>query len=99
MIFNEQYSKEEYEKKKEELALNTRSGVQDLKKKFEAFILDHPRKYMHGYSNDDVTGDYVANCRRCYDTFMSSECEDVHHAFGMWDCKDSQDYYYWGLHF
>src|SRR3989344_3877802 len=47
-IFNEQYSKEEYKKKLQEMNLGSHTNFEKLKKQAYAFWQTKPHKYMHG---------------------------------------------------
>jgi hypothetical protein len=58
-IFNEQYSKEEYEQKIREPGLNTWSGLQRTGKEAYSFWKKFPVKFMEGTKNDNVTGQYI----------------------------------------
>ena len=59
-IFNVKYSKEEYFAKLKELKLDTRSGIEKLKKEAELFWGKFPYRFYTGNSlNLNVTGDYI----------------------------------------
>jgi len=64
-IFNEPYTKEEYNKKLDGLL----KDFDGSKKKAMEVWLKYPVKYMHGFQNKDVTGDYIfnsADLRMCF---------------------------------
>ena len=98
-IFNEQYSKEDYFKKLEELKLNTRSGISMLKKEAEIFWDTLPyRSYNGDTFNLNVTGEYA---------FQSKNSKELYIAGGAENCKwcqfltfkptkDCVDYSGWG---
>lgn len=93
---NEPLSKEEFQKKYDELMAQGRPALEKLRKEFNELILKYPRLFMHGRQNENVLGDYVYNSKN------SINCFDVRH---VWDCKyciwlhnskNCYDYYAWG---
>jgi len=92
-IFNEKFSKEEYQKKIAEYKLDSHSAVQDFKKKSSEFWLKFPHKYMHGIKNLNSSGDYVSNSKFVKNSFIATESEYCKYC--MWmilggnkDCYD-----------
>lgn len=98
-ILNEKYSKEDYEAKVKELALDTFSGQEKFKQQAYEFWNSMPRREYTGNSlNVNVTGEY---------TFESKNSKDMYICAGAEDCKrcqfitvaparDCQDYSGWG---
>lgn len=76
-IFNEQYTKEEYEKKLAEMKLNTYSGLQKLQKEAREFWLKFPNKFMQGIKNENVTGEYINNSKNCHSCYLVREGKDL----------------------
>lgn len=74
-IFNEKFSKEDYQKKIAEFEVNSYAVVQDLKKKSSEFWLKFPNKYMHGVKNFNSSGDYVYNSKHVKNSFIVTESE------------------------
>jgi len=91
-IFNEQYTKEEYEKKRAEFRLDTHSGVEAFRKQFEAFILDKPRKYAEVSNIVNSTGNYMSNVKNNRSCFHAYDAEDNAYSTHVWrgakDCMD-----------
>ena len=86
-IFNEQYTKEEYEKKVKELMADRVSA----EKMFREFILKFPRKALQNINCENSRGDYLLNTRNCEDVFTAKECQDcqnVYLAEKAVDCVD-----------
>ena len=89
-IFNEEYSLEEYEKKKNEL----------FKKWFSSLINEYNKlvnksftRHMFWYSNENVSWDNIffsKNCNECYD---SNHLEDCKYIYTAMETKNSQDIY------
>lgn len=98
-IFNEQYTKAEYEDKLKELNLGKRSNIEALEKKFRDFILKFPHQFAHLVNSENVIGDYISNAKDCYHCFSIYENSEnlryVTHA--GWDLKDATDSYGVGL--
>jgi len=93
-IFNQQYSKEEYQKKIGEYQLGTRTGFAHALHEAESFIKTQPHIFAQIRKSQDVTGDDIHGCtnlENCYD--FNDGCENV--ANSMFaagrsvDCVDS----------
>lgn len=83
-IFNEQFTKEEYAKKKQDLEQN-RDG---LWKMFQEFCLKFPRKSQSIIASEACDGDYIINSKHCEDAFSVKECEDCFDVYLMERAKD-----------
>src|SRR3990167_11565610 len=55
-IWNEQYTKETYFEKLNELGLNTFSGIEKIKVEFETFRKKFPQKAVNSIKYEDVSG-------------------------------------------
>jgi hypothetical protein len=91
-ILNEQYSKEEYERKIKEYNLKSRKTIEELKKEFWQHIRqDAVHRQNYNVQEVNSTGNflnYSKNCRECY---FLEESENSRYIFrGGW-CKDSID--------
>ncbi len=96
-IFNEQYVKEEYEKKIKEFRTGFFSAVQEIKKKLQELYLRLPHKYFHGVHNNNVSGDYIYNSKNAHNVFEGDELENVRYSENLFQgTKDSYDYTNWG---
>lgn len=81
-IFNEQYTKEEYEKRLKELKLDTRDGILEMRKKFQDFKLKYPHKYAHILRSVNCTGDNITNAKNCVNCFdIVAGAEDLKNVF------------------
>lgn len=91
-IFNEQYSKEEYEEKVKSFRLDTHTGVEAFREAFAEFIKDKPRKYAEVYHTVNSTGNYMTNVKNNKECFHSYDAEEntycVHAWRGAKDCMD-----------
>ncbi|MBI2623185.1 MAG: hypothetical protein HYW65_01240 [Candidatus Liptonbacteria bacterium] len=91
-IWNEQYTKEEYEKKLNECALDTAEGVAAMREKFSAHTLKFPRKFAWVRNAAGSTGDDLDNVKNCKGCFTASEAENCRYSFFIpTQAKDSYD--------
>ena len=91
-IFNEAYSKEEYEKIKNELRLDTYSGLKIFREKYENFLKNQPRKFAEIIQAVDSTGSYMKNVKNCKSCFHCYEAEDNKYGVHIWrNAKDTMD--------
>lgn len=89
-INNKPVSKEEFEKFK--AAMRSHTYLMQLKEHFEQFKLQFPQKYIHGVNNENVTGDYLNNCKNSFQCFDSPNLWDCKYVFQAFDpLKDSMD--------
>ncbi len=75
-VENKQVSKEEFEKFR--AMLGSYSALQSAQQRFEKLKLEYPQKYLHGIQNENVTGDYLVNCKNAHLCFDSED---------LWDCR------------
>lgn len=97
-IFNQPYSKEEYEKKINEFNLMTETGLTEAKEKVYIHWLKYPTKYMHSRQNVNVSGDYIyesKNSLNCYRLRGGENCKFVQNILSS-PVKDSYDYSNYG---
>ena len=92
-IFNQQYTKEEYDNKKKEFDIKSFSKVEELRKRFDEHILQFPRKFAHIVRAINSTGDNLdgtKNCKECFDVLEGGEnCSNVWLAYSkLSDCHD-----------
>ena len=91
-IFNEQYDKESYKIKKEELQLSTREGIESLKNTFGKHTLNFPRKFTYSRSIVNSTGDDLEQVKNCIKCFSATGDENCRYSFfmpvGAKDCYD-----------
>ena len=83
-IFNQPYSKEEYEEKIKSYRLDTYSGVETFKKEFTDFIKDKPRKFAEIFNAVNSTGNYMMNVKNNRYCFHSYEAEDNAYSVHVW---------------
>jgi len=91
-VFNEQKSKEEYERFLANARLDTNYGVETLRQQFDKFKLTQPHKYAKITNAEGCTGNYIRrakNCKQCFDCY---EAEDNKYGVHVWrEAKDCMD--------
>mgnify|MGYP001604330363 CR=1 FL=1 len=91
-IFNKPYSKEEYEKELQNFRLDTNSGVEAFREKFEKFLKTQPRKYAEIVQAPNSSGNYIKNAKNCKSCFHCYEAEDCKYNVHVWrNAKDCMD--------
>jgi len=92
-IENVQYKKEEYLKKKNELALNTRNGIEEAKSKFKELWRGALHRDLKLINTVNVIGDNVANSHNCFNVFdLDGDFQNVKYAnWGSRGCSDAYD--------
>lgn len=84
-IFNEQYSREDFFKKK------ARLGQEKIQSRFDELKLKVPRVFALQIGSENSTGDNVLNSKNAYSCFDIVECEDVGYLAECKKVKDSFD--------
>jgi len=98
-IFNKPHTKEEYEEKKRELNLDSRSNLEDVREKSRKIWLSMPVKHINGSHNSAVSGDYIYNSKNVYKTYIARNCEDCKYLQNVHlnpGARDSMDYSFFG---
>lgn len=97
-IFNEPYSKEEYERKIKEFKPGSFSVLTKLREEMYSFWKKFPQKFMHGFHNVNSSGDYVYECKNAHYMYEARYVEDG--KFCQWmtlkPVKDVYDHTEWG---
>ena len=96
-IFNEQYSKEEYENKFKEIYDGSFSNIQEILKKIKDFQISFPVQYIHGNRNKNVIGDYIYASNDALECFVIHNVDNAHFSQFVRHSKDIYDFTNWGL--
>lgn len=92
-VFNKPVGKEAYEKFVAEAKLDTHSGVEVFRKKFEEFARTQPRKYAEIVNAPGSTGNYIKDAKNCHACFHCYDSEDSKYGVHIWrnakDCMDA----------
>ncbi len=98
-FFNEQLTKEEYEKRLAEYQLHTREGILKAQKEAAEFWKKFPKKYSQGVKNIYSSGSYVTNSKNVRDSYLVRESENLRYCQSIQEtpgAKDCYDYSIWG---
>lgn len=97
-IWNQPFTKEEYEQEIKKYNTGSYSEVMSLLNRFHQEDIKYPKRYMEGTQNDHVTGNYVYESKNAFNCFESSGLEDCKHCqFCFYQpVKDCYDMTLWG---
>lgn len=87
-ILNEQYTKEEFKKKKLKISQQLPAR---LREEFLHFNATVPKKYQNQINCEKSSGDYIQNCKNaidCYDCFDLEDCKYCVECVNGKDCMD-----------
>ena len=90
-LFNEQLTKEEYEKRMAHYDLQNIEQMQHVEKQLATLKLKHPHPYSVQDKCEDSTGDFLfenKNCKNCYQMFRSRDCINSSDSDGVTDQLD-----------
>jgi hypothetical protein len=79
-FFNEQLTKEEYQKRFKALDLGSLKNIQELKQQAYDLSLKYPRRATQGRNNTSTTGDYVYNSRNAKNVYFVNDTENIKHS-------------------
>lgn len=95
-IFNQPYSREEYERKIGEFQLGNAQTIGKIEEDFQKLILKFPKRYMMSTQSNNVSGNWLIECKNALNSFGCRKFEDGKYLFYVIEAKDSMDYLYWG---
>jgi hypothetical protein len=90
-FLNKKYSKEEYEKKISDLGDLNYLKLDGYNQRFRDLLLKHPRRYMHGNQNENVTGNHIYHTRNAFNCFNLEDCWDMAYCDLIFRGKDCWD--------
>ncbi len=79
-FFNEQLSKEEYERRFAAMDLHTWNGLEAAEEKVKAFWLKFPNKNIQGAQNTNVSGEYINNSKNVLKSYLIRESENLKYS-------------------
>jgi len=96
-IFNKPYTKEAYFAELKRMNLGSHAALAAMREQIRTHWDASPYKYMFGYRNKDVTGDWIANSKNVQYSFNVMGTEDSKYCQDLpQGGKDSYDYTLWG---
>lgn len=90
-FFNEQCSKEDYERRVAELQIDRASGIATARIKAEDFFRQFPSKCYTGANCENSSGDYLMNAKNVHDCFNCCDNENMAHCQDVWRARNCQD--------
>lgn len=89
-IFNQRYSKEEYESKIAEFRLNSFLTFEKFKDTFNKWAISFPRKFLNMQHCENSVGDHLLNCKNCigFSLLNSENAINCHQGDGNNFCYD-----------
>ena len=93
-IFNQAYSREDYEKFIKTFSFCDKEKVDFVRGKIEELKLAHPRLSAVILSCENVSGNYIFNSKNCFDCFQISQNEDCAYNIQTTTSKDCYDMNY-----
>jgi hypothetical protein len=79
-FFNEQLTKEEYQKRLDALRLDTYAGIEAAGRQAREFWLKFPIKNLQGTMNTNVSGDFISNSKNVHHGYLIREAQDVRYV-------------------
>jgi len=98
-IFNEPYNKEKYKEKIKEFNISSYKNLQNILKQAKEFLKKFPKKFIEGYQNVNVSGNYISNSRNVRDSSLIRDGENLRYCQYVQELpgsKDCYDYTAWG---
>ena len=75
--------------------LRSRPSLNKLKEAFAKFIADKPEKALRGFQNENVSGNYLVNCKNAFNCYDSRDLWDASHCYQIFmpakDCMDCNE--------
>lgn len=92
-IFNEQLSKEEYEKKKKTLAIKNQTQLKKIKEAFENFKKKSVAEHLIIDQSENAFWDFIYHSKNVFYCFEMLQWENVRYCYEDIGIKDSYDVY------
>ncbi|MEK7174142.1 MAG: hypothetical protein AAB759_00575 [Patescibacteria group bacterium] len=89
-FFNEQLTKNEWQKRVREI-FGSYERVEAARKKFEEFVRGFPRKENNNFKAFDSTGEYLTETKNCQNCFEMAFSENMRYSFSVKFSKDCFD--------
>jgi len=97
-IFNQPYSKDEYEKKFQDFDFGSLKNLENFAAQAEEFFSKNIVRYVHGKHNFNVSGEYINNSKNVRDSYYVLNGEDCRYVQYLItpSSKDCMDFSFWG---
>ncbi len=97
MIFNKQYTAQEYAKRKQEFHLDTIGGVEQLRSRCQTFFSTQIHKHLQMENNQASFGDHLYHSSNATYCFDCTEMENCKYCVKMLKAKECMDHTAWGF--
>ncbi len=87
-IWNEAYSKEDYERKMKELNTGSESVVRQARVTLDELEKKRPQRFAYIEQSENCSGDYIVKSRNVQRSFDVEDCEDAWESLGIEHSKD-----------
>lgn len=91
-FFNEKLSREEYLRRIAEIDMGSAAVVEQYTARFAEFKESFPVKYTTGTFNENSSGDYLNQTRRCTNCYFVTEAEDV--EWSVWLLRSKSSFFF-----
>lgn len=91
-FFNEQLTKEAYEKKIAEVKLGNRAELLRLQKRFWDLVKSQPARALRNEQALRSIGNHIIESKNCYEAYVAEKCENIRFADMTIGNHDSMDY-------
>lgn len=91
-VLNEQKTREEYERIRNEVESSVASRDRYLAE-YQRLLLSVPIPSRIADQAEDCTGNFIRQCRRCHAVFDVQKCEDVTYGYDSEQTRDCRDIY------
>ena len=96
-IYNEQYSKDEFDRFLSKLKLSSHQAREELQESFWRLIHNTPRPHLIGSMIEDVSGNIIRESKNAHESFLVRRAQDCRFCFASIDLKDCYDLTFFGL--
>jgi len=90
-IFNRHYPKEEYKRMIKEFNRGNINHIAMAQKKVDELVGKEIVKYYHGFNCENVTGDYLYNCKNIFNSYDLKNCENCSYSATLDRFSNCQD--------
>lgn len=91
-FFNEQLTKDEYEKRLASIDLGNRSVLLNMQERFWKLVKSSPIRATRNEHVLNVLGNHITESRNCYESYVAEKCENIRFGETTIGNKDSMDY-------
>lgn len=95
-VLNKQLTKNEYEAYIKGLDLTSSKQIESLRAQFNQLCKEAVARSLNGLNNENVTGNYLSNCKNAIGCFDCQNIEEGMHIQSVVDAKDCLDLSYFG---